>query len=64
MFSLGLLEEEGEQICLTLLGKACGNSSLSFESSLRLVELIRNFSLGKLDNITLLALVQILQENK
>ena len=63
MLSLGLLEQEGDQVQLTLLGKACGNSSLSFESALRLVELIRTFSSWKLEGMKLVALVQILQES-
>lgn len=62
MLNLGLLEEEGENVQLSLLGRACGNSSLSFESSLRLVELVRGYSSPRLDGLTLLALVQILQE--
>ncbi|HAU3625179.1 TPA: DEAD/DEAH box helicase [Legionella pneumophila] len=63
MLSLGLLEEEGEQIQLTLLGRSCGNSSLTFESALRLVDLVRAFSSWELDSMTLTALVQILQES-
>ncbi len=63
MLSLGLLEEEGEQVQLTLLGKACGNSSLTFESALRLVELLRSFSSWRLSGTMLIALIQILQES-
>jgi replicative superfamily II helicase len=37
----GLAEQENDIIHLTLLGRACGASSLSFESGLRLVELMR-----------------------
>lgn len=62
MLSLGLLEQENDHIQLTLLGRACGNSSLAFESSLRLVDLIRQLSSWQLSAITLLALIQILQE--
>ena len=40
MVSLGLAERDANFILLTLLG-ACGQSSLSFESALRLVELLR-----------------------
>ena len=39
-----LAEREGELIHLTLLGRACGASSLSFESSLRLVELMKQLN--------------------
>lgn len=41
MLSLELLEEEAGVVRLTLLGRACGRSSLSFKSCLRLVELLR-----------------------
>ena len=41
MVSLGRAERDGIFILLTLLGRACGQSSLSFESALRLVELLR-----------------------
>lgn len=62
MLQLGLLEEEGDNVQLSLLGRACGNSSLSFESSLRLVELVKQFASSKLDGLFLIALIQILQE--
>src|SRR2546427_3459258 len=38
MLTASLLTQDGEFVSLTLLGKACGNSSLSFESTLRLIE--------------------------
>ncbi|MBI5203687.1 MAG: caspase family protein [Nitrospirae bacterium] len=62
MISLDLVEKEGDYVQLTLLGRACGRSALSFESTLRLVELLKlnqtsNFSIEKL-----MALIQALPE--
>jgi helicase len=62
MLETGLAEQEGEQLQLTLLGKACGRSSLSFESSLRLVEILKQRDLKRLDAEDLVALLQVLQE--
>jgi helicase len=58
----GLAEREGELIHLTLLGRACGSSSLSFESSLRLVELMRQIKGVNTSPIQVLAVVQVLDE--
>ena len=44
LLQAGLAEQEGELIHLTLLGRACGSSSLSFESSLRLIELMKQLN--------------------
>ncbi|MEW8051228.1 MAG: DEAD/DEAH box helicase [Candidatus Thiodiazotropha sp.] len=63
MIDLGLAEQDGDFLQLTLLGKACGRSSLSFESALRLVELLRQRDLATLKAVDLLALVQVLQES-
>lgn len=63
MLSNGLLEEEEDRISLTLLGKACGNSSLSFESSLRLVALVRAYSADALGPEEFMVMVQILEES-
>lgn len=57
-----LAEREGELIHLTLLGQACGTSSLSLESGLRLVELVRSIDFASTSPIHLLALVQVLEE--
>jgi replicative superfamily II helicase len=35
---LGLLEQQGEEVQLSLLGRACGQSTLGFDSAMRLVE--------------------------
>jgi len=41
MKNAGLLEEEDGEIKLSLLGKVCSESSLSFESILRFIQLLR-----------------------
>lgn len=58
----GLAEIDSEFLHLTLLGRACGASSLSFESTLRLVELLRQINIDNTPAIDLLALVQVLPE--
>ncbi len=62
LLNAGLAETEGDLIHLTLLGRACGSSSLSFESSLRLVELVRTFKTSEAAPIHVLAIVQVLAE--
>ena len=57
-----LAEREEDLIHLTLLGRACGSSSLSFESSLRLIELMRQLDAGQTDPLQVLGLVQVLSE--
>lgn len=57
-----LAEVAGDLVHLTLLGKACGASSLSFESALLLVELLRGMDLDRGSPLSLLAVVQILPE--
>jgi replicative superfamily II helicase len=61
--SLGLLEEEGEDVRLTLLGRACGRSSLSFDSALRLVELVRGRGASIKSAEEVMAIVQSLPES-
>ncbi len=63
MLKLELLEVEGEQVRLTLLGRACGASSLPFESSLRLVELLRGNDPAALTAERLMAMIQVLPED-
>lgn len=58
----GLLERDTGMLHLTLLGKACGASSLSLESSLRLIEMIRAGASGGLRAETLMAIIQALPE--
>ncbi|MBY0467588.1 MAG: DEAD/DEAH box helicase, partial [Burkholderiaceae bacterium] len=57
-----LAEREGDLIHLTLLGRACGASSLSFESSLRLVELMGQLDVAQTPPGHILAMVQVLDE--
>lgn len=57
-----LAEMAGDLVHLTLLGKACGTSSLSFESALLFVELLGGLDLARGSPLTLLAVVQVLPE--
>jgi hypothetical protein len=63
MLSLGLAEEEGEFVRLTLLGRACGRSALSFESAMRLVDLLRSIDLAAVTAERLVAIMQALAES-
>lgn len=62
LLQAGLAEREGDLIHLTLLGRACGSSSLSFESSLRLVELMGHLDVKQTPPAYILAMVQVLDE--
>jgi ATP-dependent DNA helicase len=62
LLQAGLAEMEGELIHLTLLGRACGASSLSFESGLRLVELMKRVDIATVAETSILAIVQVLPE--
>ena len=62
MLRAELVEQDGDLIHLTLLGRACGSSSLSFESSLRLLELTKQLNLAETDPVHMLGFVQILDE--
>ena len=62
MLDLGLIEEEGVMVHLTLLGKACGESVLSFSSAMRLVDLLKNHQSQLLTAEKFMALVQALPE--
>ena len=62
LLQAGLAEREGDLIHLTLLGRACGASSLSFESSLRLVELMRQVNATQIPPTHMLAMIQVLDE--
>lgn len=62
LLQAGLAEREGDLIHLTLLGRACGSSSLSFESSLRLVELMGRLNVAQTSPSQILAMVQVLDE--
>lgn len=61
MEELDLIEEEEGQIRLSLLGRACGGSGLSFASAMRLVDLLRRIG----EDLTaegLMAAIQVLPE--
>ena len=62
MISLGLVEQEGDFIRLSLLGRACGRSALSLDSAMRLVDLLKTTHLERISAIDLMAIVQILPE--
>ncbi|MBS1706739.1 MAG: DEAD/DEAH box helicase [Armatimonadetes bacterium] len=62
MLNLEILELHGNSLSLTLLGKACGKSALSFESSLRLVALVKGVPPHELTPERMMVLVQALPE--
>jgi helicase len=62
LLQVGLAEMEGDIVHLTLLGKACGSSSLSFESGLRLVELMKQIDGSRTPATSVLAAIQVLAE--
>lgn len=59
---LGLLERQAGKVQLTLLGRACGQSSLSFDSAMRLVESVRALPQAELSAFRLVGLLQLLPE--
>ncbi len=61
MEDLNLIEEEEGQIRLSLLGRACGSSGLSFASAMRLVDMLQRIGEG-LTAQGLMAAIQILPE--
>jgi hypothetical protein len=63
MTSLQLVEQELDKVQLTLLGRACGESSLSFRSAMRLVDLVRSAGTQGITAEQLMALVQALPES-
>jgi helicase len=63
MIRLRLAEEELDHVQLTLLGRACGESSLSFRSAMRLVDLIQTVGAQGISAEQLMALVQALPES-
>lgn len=62
MIRLGLIEEEGGYVQLSLLGQVCGRSSLSFVSVIRLINLLRAVQGDDLTAELIMALVQGLPE--
>jgi replicative superfamily II helicase len=63
MISLGLVEQDGDFVQLTLLGRACGRSALSFSSVMRLVDLLRQTNPDELTAERLIAVLQVLPES-
>ena len=59
---LGLVEEEGGEVRLTLLGQVCGRSSLQFSSAMRLINLLKGASSNALTTLGLLTVTQGLTE--
>ncbi len=58
MIRLDLIEVEGDKISLSLLGRACGRSSLSFDSAMRLIEIVKNVPTQLINAINLMGLMQ------
>ena len=58
MVNLGLIEAEGDNISLSLLGRACGRSSLSFDSAMRLIEIVKNVPPHLISAVNLMGLMQ------
>jgi helicase len=59
---LGLVEEENEEVKLTLLGQVCGRSSLQFPSMIRLLNLLKSANADTLTAEGLAVLIQGLPE--
>lgn len=64
MIQLGLVDQAGDRVSLTLLGSACGNSSLSFDAAMRLVELVRSLPQNRVNATNLIAVMQALPEEE
>jgi replicative superfamily II helicase len=63
MLSLGLVEQDGDALQLTLLGRACGRSTLPFASVMKLVDLLRRTGHEGLTPLKLVALLQVIPES-
>ncbi|UOG77651.1 DEAD/DEAH box helicase (plasmid) [Hymenobacter tibetensis] len=62
LLSAGIVEQVEDMLRLTVVGEACATSTLSFESVLRLLQLLRRLSITSLTLTRLLALTQALPE--
>lgn len=62
MIADGLIDEEGDNLRLTMLGRACGESPLTLESAMRLVELLRRIDPADATLENLLVLIECLPE--
>ncbi|MES2659490.1 MAG: DEAD/DEAH box helicase [Verrucomicrobiota bacterium] len=63
MIGQGLIKQNGDDLQLTMLGRACGESSLTLESSLRLVQVVRQSAPEQVSPLSLLPVVELLQES-
>jgi replicative superfamily II helicase len=64
MMALDLIEEEGDFVRLTLLGRACGRSHLSFEATMNLVEMLRAIAPETLTPERLMVLLQVMPQSE
>jgi replicative superfamily II helicase len=62
MIADGLIEQDGDILRLTILGRACGESPLTLESAMRLVELLRRIEPAEATLERLLVLIECLPE--
>lgn len=62
MVADGLVDQEGETIRLNMLGRACGESPLSLESAMRLVEVLRRLRPEEATPEALAVLLEVLLE--
>ncbi len=60
MIRLNLIEVEADYVSLSLLGRACGRSSLSFGSAMRLIEIVKNVPEHLINARNLMAMMQAL----
>ena len=58
----GLVDQEGGVVHLTMLGRACGESPMSLESALRVVEILRRVRPEDVTPETLAVLLEVLPE--
>lgn len=63
MIRLGIVEQEEDAVRLTLLGRACARSTLSFHSAIRLVEVLRQLEGRELTAVQLMGIIQLLPES-
>ena len=63
MKRLSIVEEENGIVHLTILGRACAESVLSFRSALRLVDLLKSRSNSFITAVDLMAIAQALPES-
>ncbi|QDT27862.1 ski2-like helicase [Gimesia panareensis] len=63
MLRLEIAEINGDEIQLTILGRACANSLLDFRSSIRLIEVLQQLPPDQFTMERLMVLVQLLPES-